>query len=89
MVPVMNPMVCIGPPNPSRKPPPHGSRHCQMYVPGWRGVRKLNVSVTCGPEVHGEVAHRSAVSGGEAIGTLTFSAGIENVCATLHPGSAF
>ncbi len=29
MLPVMYPMVCMGPPNPSRKPPPHGTRHCQ------------------------------------------------------------
>ena len=29
MLPVMKPNVCMGPPNPSMKPPPHGTRHCQ------------------------------------------------------------
>ena len=29
MLPVMYPIVCMGPPNPSTKPPPQGTRHCQ------------------------------------------------------------
>ena len=29
MLPVMKPIVCMGPPNPVTKPPPHGTRHCQ------------------------------------------------------------
>src|ERR1700685_1284382 len=70
MLPVMYPIVCMGPPNPSRKPPPHGTRHCQKYVPAVRGVMKLKVIVMCGPAVHGELAHRFAVRLGEAIGTL-------------------
>ena len=80
MLPVMNPMVCMGPPNPSMKPPPHGTRHCQKYVPVALGVKKLNVIVSCGPEVHGEVPHRVAVSDGDAIGTFRLMPGIENVC---------
>src|SRR5580698_2774920 len=85
MLPVMNPKVCMGPPKPSMKPPPHGIRHCQKYVPARRGVMKLKVMVSCGPEVHGDVPHRVAVSDGEPMGTLRPTAGIENVCPTLQP----
>src|SRR5580658_3052658 len=85
MLPVMKPIVCMGPPNPSTKPPPHGTRHCQKYSPGIFGVLKLNVIVWCGPEVHGEVPHRFAVSPGEPIGTFSPMPGIENVCPTLQP----
>src|ERR1039457_7595725 len=68
MLPVMNPIVCMGPPNPSRKPPPHGTLPCQKNSPTARGVVKMNLITVCGPEVHGESLHRLAVSGGEAIG---------------------
>ena len=64
MLPVMNPIVCMGPPKPSMKPPPQGILHCQKYSPVARGVLKLNVTVVCGPEVHGDVPHKVAVSGG-------------------------
>ncbi len=46
---------------------------------------KLKVTTLCGPDVHGDVPQRVAVSPGEAIGTFTLSAGIENVCPTLQP----
>src|SRR5215469_135140 len=85
MFPVMKPMVCIGPPNPSMNPPPHGTRHCQKYTPLVRGDMKLKVTVSCGPEVHGEVPHRLAVSDGVAIGTFRLMPGMENVCPTLQP----
>src|SRR5215472_9011421 len=85
MLPVMKPKVCIGPPKPSMKPPPHGTRHCQKYVPGLLGVMKLKVMVRCGPAVHGDVPHKFAVSDGVAIGTLRLMLGIENVCPTLQP----
>src|SRR5277367_2240808 len=85
MLPVMKPMVCMGPPNPSMKPPPHGTRHCQKYSPPVLGVRKLKVIVLRGPEVQGDVPHRVAASPGEAIGTFRLIAGIENVCPTLQP----
>ncbi len=49
MLPVMKPMVCIGPPNPSMNPPPHGTRHCQKYWPVVFGDMKLKVTVSCGP----------------------------------------
>src|ERR1700739_2919426 len=85
MLPVMKPMVCIGPPNPSTKPPPHGTRHCQKQSPVVRGVLKLKVTTSRGPDVHGEVPQRFAVSDGEAIGIFRLMLGIENVCATLQP----
>src|SRR5271166_2132030 len=89
MLPVMKPRVCMGPPKPSMKPPPQGIRHCQKYSPAILGVTKLNVIVVCGPEVHGDVPHRFAVSGGEPIGTLRLMLGMENVCATLQPDQEF
>ena len=46
---------------------------------------KLNVIVSCGPDVHGDVPHRLAVSPGEAIGTFRLMPGIENVWPTLQP----
>src|SRR5579875_165277 len=80
-------MVCIGPPKPSRNPRPHGMRHCQKYDPGVAGALKLNVTVVCGPEVHGDVPHRLLLAAsvvGEAIGTFRPMPGMENVCATEH-----
>ena len=85
MVPVMNPIVCMGPPNPSRKPPPQGTLHCQKKLPAVRGVRKLKFTTLCGPDVHGDMPHRAAVSDGDFIGTFKLRAGIENVCPTLQP----
>src|SRR5215468_3151145 len=83
----------MGPLLPSRKPPPHGTRHCQRNTPAWSGVMKLKVSlayglpcVTHGEELHRLFAERSAF--GEATGTNTPSSGIANVCPTLqsdHP----
>src|SRR5258707_11387507 len=75
----------MGPPNPSMKPPPQGTLHCQMYVPGVLGDLKLKVIVSFGPEVQGEVPHGVAVSPGDAIGTFRLRPGIEKVCPTLQP----
>src|ERR1700744_6369510 len=46
---------------------------------------KLKVIVLCGPDVHGDVPHRLAVSDGVAIGAFRLMLGIENVCPTLQP----
>ena len=87
MLPIMKPSVCIGPPLPYRKPPPHGTKHCQRNVPVVFGVMKLNFTMECGPEVHGDAPHalllKSAVTG-EAIGTNTCRLGIANVCPTVQ-----
>ena len=55
MLPIMKPSVCIGPPLPSRNPPPQGTKHCQRNVPVVFGVMKLNLITACGPEVQGDV----------------------------------
>src|SRR5690348_2278164 len=81
-------MVCIGPPLPSIKPPPHGTRHCQRKMPPCRGVTKLNDSTACGPEVQGDTPHRLLAESrafGEATGTNRCSAGIAKVWATVQP----
>src|SRR5690348_391087 len=81
-------MVCIGPPLPSMKPPPHGTRHCQRKMPLCRGALKLNDSTAWGPEVHGDTPHRLLAESrafGEATGTNTCSAGIANVWPTVQP----
>src|SRR5215472_16849863 len=82
----------MGPPLPSTKPPPHGTKHCQRKMPPVFGVRKLNVTTECGEfpssavaPTHGPAAHRalfSATVGGEATGTFTPRPGIANVCCT-------
>jgi hypothetical protein len=46
---------------------------------------KLKATTLCGPDVHGDVPHRAAVSDGDFIGTFRPRAGIENVCPTLQP----
>src|SRR5215831_19883523 len=90
----MYPIVCMGPPNPATKPPPHGTRHCQKYWPVDFGVMKLNCITRYGtwagvPGRHGDVGHSPGlsdwISPGVAIGTFTLMAGIENVCPTLQP----
>ena len=87
MLPIMKPMVCIGPPLPSRKPPPHGIRHCQRYVPALFRRHEAELLHECGPEVQGEVPHAELLNSavlGEATGTNTCRPGIANVCPTLH-----
>src|SRR5215831_8720135 len=82
-------MVCIGPPLPSMKPPPHGTKHCQRKVtPAVSGTLKLNVITEWGPDVHGETLHRllaESLAFGEAIGTYRPRDGIAKVCATVQP----
>src|SRR5215469_6421160 len=79
----------MGPLLPSMKPPPHGTKHCTRYTPGWLGAMKLKVSLAYGlPLVtHGEELHRLFAESwafGEATGTNTPSSGIANVCPTLQ-----
>src|SRR5216683_198238 len=87
MLPIMKPRVCIGPPLPSRKPPPHGTKHCQRNVPVVFGVKKLNFITECGPAVQGESLHAALLKSsvlGDAIGTNTCRLGIANVWPTLQ-----
>src|SRR5215467_12103061 len=78
----------MGPPKPSRKPPPHGMMHCQRNTPvPW--VLKLKVSSAYGlPDVwHGESLHRlfaDRSAFGVATGTKTPSSGIANECPTVQ-----
>src|SRR6266487_340730 len=79
----------MGPPLPSRNPPPHGTRHCQRNTPAWSGVMKLKVSLAYGlPLVtHGDSPHRlfaDSCAFGEATGTYRPRPGIANVCPTLQ-----
>src|SRR5947209_20102082 len=79
----------MGPPLPSRKPPPQGTRHCQRKTPPWAGLMKLNVSLAYGlpPGVHGESLHRlfaERLAFGVATGTYRLRPGIANVCPTLQ-----
>src|SRR6185437_10561916 len=81
-------MVCIGPPLPSMKPPPHGTKHYQRKMPPFRGALKLNVSTAWGPDVQGETLHRLLAESsafGEATGTNRCSAGIAKVWPTVQP----
>src|SRR5437763_17167745 len=81
-------MVCIGPPKPSRKPLPHGTRHCQRKVPLWLGALKLSDSTAWGPDVQGDSLHRLLAESsalGEATGTNTCSDRIANVWPTVQP----
>ena len=77
----MKPSVDMGPPLPSRNPPPQGTRHCQTKTPALAGVLKLKLFTVWGPLVHGDVPHRFGFNGA-AIGTLSPSPGIAKVCCT-------
>src|SRR5580704_1928136 len=82
-------MVAMGPPLPSRNPPPQGTRHCQRKSPPWTGLMKLNVSLAYGLPlgVHGEELQRLFAESwafGEATGTYRFMPGMANVCPTLQ-----
>src|SRR5215470_4257503 len=78
----------MGPPLPSMKPPPQGTKHCQRNEPPYAGVLKLNFSKAYGPDVHGDCPHSEfadSTGPGEATGTNRCRLGIANVCPTLQP----
>src|SRR5580658_9230890 len=86
----MNPIVDMACPLPSTEARPHGMKHCQRYSPA-PGVTKLKVVVVWvndiahGPSVHWSFAAYRTPSNG----TLMFSSGTLNVCATPQVVSEF